>query len=163
MSYLSAVTCHMSLTPTATDADPTPSNYPTLHRRMVQKDPKINFFHVAKTISETKIKVIRPNTQKVLLHITTYEKTWTLQVIDWIGIRANSVKTFSRKALIQKYQSELTHSKLDKVILLVTNHSRARKIISFWTTTSHCPDLGNKHAISKSVFIKDELNKGEIL
>ena len=42
--HLSPVTCQMSLTPTATTMDPIPANSPSLHSRMVDKDPKIYFF-----------------------------------------------------------------------------------------------------------------------
>ena len=38
-SSLSSVTCHMSLTATATDAPP--ANSPTISSRLVYKDPKI--------------------------------------------------------------------------------------------------------------------------
>ena len=36
---MSRVTCHMSLTPTATAIHPPPANSPTMHSRLFQKDP----------------------------------------------------------------------------------------------------------------------------
>ena len=41
---MSPVTCHMSLTLTATDTDPLPANSLTMHSWMVCKDPQIYFF-----------------------------------------------------------------------------------------------------------------------
>ena len=38
--HMLSVTCHMSLTPTATAMDPSPANSPTMHSRIVRKDPK---------------------------------------------------------------------------------------------------------------------------
>ena len=40
MCNMSRVTCHLSLTPTATVTDPPPTNYPTVDGRLVCKDPK---------------------------------------------------------------------------------------------------------------------------
>ena len=41
MLLVSHVTCHLSLTPTATATDPPPANSPIMHSRLVGKEPKI--------------------------------------------------------------------------------------------------------------------------
>ena len=41
--HMSRVTCRMSLTPKAKALDPPPANSPTIHIRMVHKDPQIYF------------------------------------------------------------------------------------------------------------------------
>ena len=43
--HLSPTTWHMSLTPTTTATDPSPANSPTMHSRMVHKDPYELIFH----------------------------------------------------------------------------------------------------------------------
>ena len=48
----------MSLTPTATAKDPPPANSPTIHSRMVYKDPKITFPLQFQTIFEQKLEII---------------------------------------------------------------------------------------------------------
>ena len=50
------VTCHMSLTQTATATDPSPANSPTMHSRIICKDPKNLLFSVGqfRTISAPK-------------------------------------------------------------------------------------------------------------
>ena len=37
--HLSPIICHLSLTPTARATDPPPVNYPTMHSRLVCKEP----------------------------------------------------------------------------------------------------------------------------
>ena len=56
---VSCVTCHMSLTQTATATDPPPANSPTMHIRMVRKDPQIINFSAGKlyTIYELNCKL----------------------------------------------------------------------------------------------------------
>ena len=42
MCCMSCVTCQLSPTPTATATDPPPSNSPTMHSRLVCKDPNFS-------------------------------------------------------------------------------------------------------------------------
>ena len=57
--HLSYVTCHISITPTVTAMDPPPANSPTMHIRMVRKDPQIIYFSAGKlyTIYELNCKL----------------------------------------------------------------------------------------------------------
>ena len=46
--HKSCVTCHLSLTPIATN--PQPANSPTMHSRLVQKDPKTQKYSKCKQL-----------------------------------------------------------------------------------------------------------------
>ena len=86
---LSSVTCHMSVTPTATATDPPPANSPTMHRRIDDKDLQIFFFPGQfKTISDPKWQILKPlpfnyfYVRNLFVQHTTYIVSRSLQFID---------------------------------------------------------------------------------
>ena len=73
--HVSSVSCHLSLTVTATATDPPPANSPTMQSRLVCKPPNTRKdFKMPKIIETAKLQNL------------------TSRPIDWIGIEANSVK-----------------------------------------------------------------------
>ena len=47
------ITCHLSLTSTATATDPPPANLPIMHSRLVRKDPRTQKLFKTQKIIET--------------------------------------------------------------------------------------------------------------
>ena len=114
--HLSPVTCHLSLTPTATSTDPPTAYSPTMHSRLVHQDKN----HNPPIFQNTKIGQNFPKKGFLVLKFRRYvlwpeclgSGLWqrgqptahkrTLQLIDWIGLGADPVKTRRNRPCLQK-------------------------------------------------------------
>ena len=83
---VSPVTCHFSLTPTATATDPPTANFPIMHSRLVCKEPQTHLgmailaIHSStRSLQSTRKQVFRDGTD------TRTHDSQTLQIRDWIG------------------------------------------------------------------------------
>ena len=105
---VSQVTCHLSLTPTATATDPPPANSPIMHNRLVCKEPKLyknlKYKKIFKTwrytgISDTLFDQKSPATGKLVSAMvqtdTHSDRYCNLEtdsgLIDWIGKGADEL------------------------------------------------------------------------
>ena len=130
--HLSPLTCHRSLTATATATDPPPSISPTMHSRLVHKDPK-------KPKHKKSLKRQKPKSrgvQKLVIHSLTRSlqstgkwgfQTWTdrqtdRQVTDIATYRLNRHRgqfsehcCFKSATLAHKGKSKLLLKKLRRI------------------------------------------------
>ena len=106
MCPISPVTCHLSLTPTATATEHFAANSPIMHCRLICKEHKkkltqktLKKNRQTKTLTIPSLTRSLQSTRKQFFNDGTdkhrhIDDSWTMQVRDWIGATGNSLKIY---------------------------------------------------------------------